>query len=53
MTIASPIPPHPDIAQPRRIRPAAVLTVVLVASLVINVETTIVNVGLPPLVRFF
>ena len=49
MTIAPPIPPHPDIAQPRRIRPAAVLTVVLVASLVINVETTIVNVGLPTL----
>ncbi|MDP7704850.1 MFS transporter [Mycobacterium sp. TY815] len=34
---------------PVRIRPAAVLAVVLVASLAINVETTIVNVALPTL----
>ena len=34
---------------PRRIRPTAVLAVVLVASLAINVETTIVNVALPTL----
>lgn len=36
-------------AAPRRIRPAAILAVVLVASLAINVETTIVNVALPTL----
>jgi len=33
----------------RRVRPALVLIVVLVAALVINVETTIVNVALPTL----
>lgn len=36
-------------APPSRMRPAAVLTVVLIASLTINVETTIVNVALPTL----
>lgn len=36
-------------AAPRRIRPIAVLAVVLVAALAINVETTIVNVALPTL----
>lgn len=34
---------------PARVRPAAVLAVVLIASLAINVETTIVNVALPTL----
>ena len=41
--------PHSHAAPQRRIHPAAVLTVVLVASLAINVETTIVNVALPTL----
>lgn len=48
MTIAAPNRPHSH-AAPRRLRPAAVLAVVLVASLAINVETTIVNVALPTL----
>lgn len=34
---------------PSRVRPVAVLAVVLIASLAINVETTIVNVALPTL----
>ena len=45
--------PNPDRVRsdvlPARVRPAAVLAVVLVASLAINVETTIVNVALPTL----
>lgn len=50
MTIEAPTRPHSHAAPPRRrIHPAAVLTVVLVASLAINVETTIVNVALPTL----
>ena len=36
---------------PRRVRPIAILAVVLVAVLTINVETTIVNVALPTLIR--
>lgn len=36
-------------AAPPRIRPVAILAVVLVAALAINVETTIVNVALPTL----
>lgn len=36
-------------AAPTRIRPVAILAVVLVAALAINVETTIVNVALPTL----
>ena len=40
------IGPHPV---PPKIRPALVLTVVLIAALAINVETTIVNVALPTL----
>lgn len=48
MTIDAPDRSHID-SPPTRIRPAAVLTVVLVASLAINVETTIVNVALPTL----
>ena len=40
--------PHAHSATPR-VRPALVLTVVLVAALAINVETTIVNVALPTL----
>jgi hypothetical protein len=48
MTIAAPHRSHGAHAVPtRRLRPAAVLTVVLIASLAINVETTIVNVALP------
>lgn len=49
MTIDTPIRPHSHAAPPRSVRPAAVLAVVLVASLAINVETTIVNVALPTL----
>ncbi len=41
--------PGAHAAPPKRVRPAAVLAVVLVASLAINVETTIVNVALPTL----
>lgn len=48
MTIDAPDRSHID-SPPTRIRPAAVLAVVLVASLAINVETTIVNVALPTL----
>ncbi len=40
---------HGAHAAQRRVRPVLVLTVVLVAALVINVETTIVNVALPTL----
>ncbi|MDP9168906.1 MAG: MFS transporter [Actinomycetota bacterium] len=40
--------PHSHSATPR-VRPTLVLTVVLVAALAINVETTIVNVALPTL----
>jgi EmrB/QacA subfamily drug resistance transporter len=49
MTVEAPAQYHSHTAPPRSIRPAAVLTVVLVASLAINVETTIVNVALPTL----
>ncbi len=49
MTLRSPIRPPSHAAPPRRVRPAAILAVVLVASLAINVETTIVNVALPTL----
>ncbi|MBY0442631.1 MAG: MFS transporter [Mycobacteriaceae bacterium] len=49
MAIEAPIRPHAPVAPPRRVRPTAVLTVVLIASLAINVETTIVNVALPTL----
>ena len=51
MTIKSPRRPRSRSAHAAapRIRPAAILTVVLVASLAINVETTIVNVALPTL----
>ncbi len=49
MTIEAPTRPHSHAAPPRRVRPAAVLAVVLIASLAINVETTIVNVALPTL----
>lgn len=41
--------PRPAHAAPPRVRPILVLTVVLVAALAINVETTIVNVALPTL----
>ncbi|MCB0945983.1 MAG: MFS transporter, partial [Mycobacterium sp.] len=40
---------RPAHAAPPRVRPILVLTVVLVAALAINVETTIVNVALPTL----
>lgn len=49
MTIEAPSRPHSHAAPPSRVHPAAVLAVVLVASLAINVETTIVNVALPTL----
>ncbi|PJE11637.1 MFS transporter [Mycobacterium sp.] len=48
MTIDAPDRSHLE-SPPARVRPAAVLAVVLVASLAINVETTIVNVALPTL----
>lgn len=48
MTIDAPDRSHLE-SPPARVRPAAVLAVVLVASLAINVETTIVNVALPKL----
>lgn len=48
MSIYAPNRFHTEPA-PARVRPAAVLAVVLVASLAINVETTIVNVALPTL----
>ncbi|MGV0993288.1 MAG: MFS transporter [Mycobacterium sp.] len=49
MTLEAPTLPGSQTAPPRRIHPGAVLAVVLVASLAINVETTIVNVALPTL----
>ena len=49
MTIKAPNRPRSHTTPPRRVRPAAVLAVVLIASLAINVETTIVNVALPTL----
>ncbi len=49
MTIEAPQRPHSHSAEARGVRPAAVLAVVLIASLAINVETTIVNVALPTL----
>ncbi|HOB49422.1 MAG TPA: MFS transporter [Mycobacterium sp.] len=49
MTIDAPHRPHSHAGPAKPIRPAAVLAVVLVASLTINVETTIVNVALPTL----
>ena len=49
MTIEAPHRSHTHAAPARRIHPIAVLAVVLVASLAINVETTIVNVALPTL----
>ena len=49
MTIEAPARPHSHAAPPRRTHPGAVLAVVLIASLAINVETTIVNVALPTL----
>lgn len=49
MTVASPHRLDSSAAPPKPIRPAAVLAVVLIASLAINVETTIVNVALPTL----
>lgn len=49
MTIEAPTRPRSHSGQPRKVHPAAVLAVVLVASLAINVETTIVNVALPTL----
>lgn len=49
MTIEAPSRPHSHAAPPRALRPTLVLVVVLVASLAINVETTIVNVALPTL----
>ncbi|MHA7648667.1 MFS transporter [Mycobacterium sp. ML4] len=48
MTINALNRPDPQ-ATTTRFRPAAILTVVLIASLAINVETTIVNVALPTL----
>lgn len=48
MTIDAPNRSHTE-PLPTRVRPAAILAVVLVASLAINVETTIVNVALPTL----
>ncbi len=48
MTIDAPNRSHPE-STPTRVRPAAILAVVLLASLAINVETTIVNVALPTL----
>ncbi|MGV1088144.1 MAG: MFS transporter [Mycobacterium sp.] len=49
MTLEAPTLPGSQTTSPRRIHPGAVLAVVLVASLAINVETTIVNVALPTL----
>lgn len=49
MTIDAPNRPQPTTSPAKRVRPAAVLAVVLIASLTINVETTIVNVALPTL----
>lgn len=49
MTLEARTRPHSHAAPTRRVHPAAVLAVVLVASLAINVETTIVNVALPTL----
>lgn len=49
MTTEAPYRPHSHTASRARVRPAAVLAVVLIASLSINVETTIVNVALPTL----
>src|SRR4051812_47483038 len=48
MSINAPTRSHTE-PLPTRVRPAAILAVVLVASLAINVETTIVNVALPTL----
>ena len=49
MTTRTPSRPHSHATPPGRVRPAAVLAVVLTAALAINVETTIVNVALPTL----
>jgi len=49
MAINASTRPHSHAAPPKRMRPVAVLTVVLIAALAINVETTIVNVALPTL----
>lgn len=49
MTLKAPAHRRSNAARARRLRPGAVLAVVLVASLAINVETTIVNVALPTL----
>lgn len=49
MTTTAPYQPHTHSSTRRRVRPAAVLAVVLIASLTINIETTIVNVALPTL----
>jgi hypothetical protein len=49
MTTQAPNRLHSNAVPVRRVRPTAVLAVVLIASLAINVETTIVNVALPTL----
>lgn len=49
MTTEAPHRPYSPASAPNRVRPAAVLAVVLIASLSINIETTIVNVALPTL----